>query len=120
MNNYVVIGLGSMGKRRVRCLMDLGVSPSEIYGYDTREDRCAEAKAKYGIQILSDPEGIDFDTVKGVIVSLPPDKHAYGVSIAQKHHKPVFIEASVVLEDVIAIKEANPEDVFLAPSCTFA
>lgn len=119
MNNYVVIGLGSMGKRRVRCLRELGVLPDNIYGYDMREDRCNEAKNKYGINILNDLEDIDYETVKGVIVSLPPDRHAYGVSIAQKHHKPVFIEASVVLEDVIKIKESNPSDVFLAPSCTF-
>lgn len=119
MNNFVIIGLGSMGKRRIRCLIDLGVDASNIYGYDIRKDRCAEASEKYGINILSNPESINFETVKGVIVSLPPDKHAYGVGIAQKYHKPVFIEASVVLEDVIAIKEGNPDDVFLAPSCTF-
>lgn len=119
MNNFVVIGLGSMGKRRVRCLIDLGVKPENIFGFDTREDRCADAVETYHINVMKDVEDIDYNTVKAIIVSLPPDKHAYGVSVAQKHHKPVFIEASVILDDVIAIKEANPKDVFLAPSCTF-
>lgn len=119
MNNFVVIGLGSMGKRRVRCLIDLGIKPENIFGFDTREDRCVEAIEKYQINVMQDVEEINYDTVKAVIVSLPPDKHAYGVSVAQKHHKPVFIEASVILDDVVAIKEANPSDVFLAPSCTF-
>lgn len=42
--NFLVIGLGSMGKRRVRCLQALGVLNENIYGIDTREDRCIEAK----------------------------------------------------------------------------
>lgn len=119
MNNFVVIGLGSMGKRRVRCLNDLGIKRENIFGYDLREDRCEEAANKYGINIIQNLEDFNYDTVKAIIVSLPPDKHAFGVSIAQKHHKPVFIEASVIFDDVISIKKANPADVFLAPSCTF-
>lgn len=119
MNKYLVIGLGSMGKRRVRCLMELGIAPSDIYGYDNRVDRCEEAKKKYGIVTNLGLEEINFDEIKGIIVSLPPDKHEIGVAIAQRYHKPCFIEASVVIEDVLKIKNNNPEDVFLAPSCTF-
>ena len=55
MENLVVliIGLGSMGKRRIRCLKALGIN--SIWGYDTREDRKREAKEKYQIQIIDDP-----------------------------------------------------------------
>ena len=49
MNKYLVIGLGSMGKRRVRCLLALGISNADIMGMDIREDRCIESKKKYGI-----------------------------------------------------------------------
>ena len=35
---FLVIGLGSMGKRRVRCLMSLG--EKDIIGFDPRQDRC--------------------------------------------------------------------------------
>ena len=118
MSCYYVKGLGSMGKRRVRCLMALGVKPENIWGNDARQDRCDEAKEKYGINIVSDESELDFDKIDAVIVSLPPDKHKIGVDIAVKYHKPVFVEASVVLDEVISIKEES-NDIFVAPSCTF-
>jgi hypothetical protein len=118
MKKYLVIGLGSMGKRRVRCLKALGIKQDNIYGMDVREDRCRNAKEKYGIIIVDKEEEIDFDEVEGVIVSLPPDMHLMGVDIAVKHHKPVFVEASVILSDVKEIRERS-RDIFVAPSCTF-
>ena len=39
--NLLVIGLGSMGKRRIRCLQALEVK--NIVGFDTRDDRCRSA-----------------------------------------------------------------------------
>jgi predicted dehydrogenase len=53
-----------------------------------------------------------------VIVSLPPDKHFLGVKLAINNQKPVFIEASVVLEDVVNIQNYNKRNIFVAPSCT--
>lgn len=117
---FVVIGLGSMGKRRVRCLLSLGVKPENIWGMDTREDRRHEAAEKYGIHAAENESEVDFGPVRGVIVSLPPDKHALGVNIALRHQKPAFIEASVVLKDVRKIEADNKNKVFLAPSCTMA
>lgn len=118
MNKYLVIGLGSMGKRRVRCLLALGISNADIMGMDIREDRCIESKKKYGIHTYQSEEEIDFSEIRAVIVSLPPDKHFLGASIAFRHKKPVFVEASVMLEDVMKIKENNRQDIFFAPSCT--
>lgn len=119
MKKYLVIGLGSMGKRRVRCLLRLGVSNENIIGIDVREDRCIETKEKYGITIVENEKEIDFSEIDAVIVSLPPDKHFLGVEVAFRYHKPVFVEASVVLEDVLKIKENNEDNIFVAPSCTF-
>lgn len=119
MNKYLVIGLGSMGKRRIRCLLALGAEKTDIYGIDVREDRCAETAQKYGIHIVKDENEIDFSEIKALIVSLPPDKHFEGIKIAFKHRKPVFVEASVVLNDVWKIKEGNTDNIFVAPSCTF-
>lgn len=116
--SYYVIGLGSMGKRRVRCLIALGIKPEDIWGYDTREDRCEEAREKYSINIASGIEEVDFDKVNAVIVSLPPDKHNIGIDIAVKYNKPVFVEASVMLDETLEI-EKNSKSIFVAPSCTF-
>lgn len=119
MNKFLIIGLGSMGKRRVRCLNALGIESRDIIGIDTREDRCVEAQKKYGISIAKNEGEIDFSEVRAVIVSLPPDKHYEGVCIALKYNKPAFVEASVVLEDVKKIKESNKNNIFVAPSGTF-
>lgn len=118
MSGYYIKGLGSMGKRRVRCLMALGVKPEEIWGSDIRQDRCNEARDKYGINIVSDETGFDFEKIRAVIVSLPPDRHKIGVDIAVKYHKPVFVEASVVLDEVLEIQNCS-KNIFVAPSCTF-
>src|SRR3546814_6666101 len=44
---FLVIGLGSMGKRRVRNLRALGEQC--VAGFDPRVDRREEAESKYGI-----------------------------------------------------------------------
>lgn len=119
MKKYLIIGLGSMGKRRVRCLNALGIESKNIYGSDKREDRCIEAKNKYGINIIDNLEELNFSEIEAIIVSLPPDKHYEGVKIAFTNNRPVFIEASVILEDVQKIKENNINNVFVAPSGTF-
>ena len=117
MNKFLIIGLGSMGKRRVRCLKALGYS-DEIIGFDLRADRREEAETKYAIKTVADLAKVDFNEIKAVIVSLPPDKHALGAKVGIDHGKPVFIEASVVLEDVLSIQEYNKKNLFVVPSCT--
>jgi predicted dehydrogenase len=118
MNNFLVVGLGSMGKRRIRCLLALGFKKENILGFDLREDRRLDAGEKYSIKTIEDVKNIDFSQVKAVVVSLPPDKHAIGAKIAIDNNKPVFIEASVVLEDVKDIETYNNGKVYIAPSCT--
>lgn len=119
MKKYLIIGLGSMGKRRIRCLKRMGVSSDDIIGIDLREDRRNEAKEKYDVSVAESEAEVDFSEIKAVIVSLPPDRHSLGVEIALRNQKPVFVEASVVLEDVMKIKESNKQNIFVAPSCTF-
>ena len=118
MNKFLVVGLGSMGKRRIRCLLALGNDKKNIIGFDLREDRRKEVIEKYGIVTADSVDEIDFLQIKAVIVSLPPDKHAIGAKIAIDNNKPVFIEASVVLEDVQEIEKYNNGKVYIAPSCT--
>jgi len=118
MNKFLIVGLGSMGKRRIRCLTALGYG-KDIIGFDLRADRREESEKKYGVRTVSDVGKLDFSEIKAVIVSLPPDKHALGAKLGIDHNKPVFIEASVVLEDVQSIQEYNKnKKLFVVPSCT--
>jgi predicted dehydrogenase len=118
MNTFLVVGLGSMGKRRIRCLLALGCKQADILGFDLREDRRKDVQEKYQVKTVKDIKEIDFSQIKAVIVSLPPDKHAIGAKIAIDNNKPAFIEASVVLEDVQEINKYNNGKVYIAPSCT--
>ena len=43
----IVIGLGSMGKRRIRLMSEH--KDVELFGIDSQESRCNEVKEKFGI-----------------------------------------------------------------------
>jgi predicted dehydrogenase len=113
--NALVIGLGSMGKRRIRCLKALAIN--EIYGYDTRQDRLNEAVSKYGIIEVKSLSEI-YNKTDLLIISTPPDTHLDYIKQAIAFNKPCFVEAGVLLEEVKEAKELNASDVFIAPSCT--
>jgi NADP oxidoreductase coenzyme F420-dependent len=66
-----VIGLGSMGKRRIRCLQALGYS--KICGMDLRADRREEAEKLYGIKTVQTTNGLYF--ADAVFISTPPKTH---------------------------------------------
>lgn len=114
--NFLVIGLGSMGKRRIRCLQALDVV--YIVGYDPREDRRKDVKNNYNIDVVADLSGINLSQFDAFIISTPPDKHTPYVKLAIDNKKPVFVEASVILEEVQEIKKYNNGNIFVAPSCT--
>mgnify|MGYP001212757346 CR=1 FL=1 len=48
---FLVVGLGSMGKRRIRCLKKLNFK--NVYGFDLNKKRNLEAKTKYKIKTFS-------------------------------------------------------------------
>jgi len=114
---FLQIGLGSMGKRRIRNLIYLNYR--DIVGYDIREDRLKEAKELYGIDVVDDLEKVNIDEITHIIISTPPDRHAEYVLWGLKHNKHIFIEASVVddkYKEIIELSKAK--DVLVAPSST--
>jgi predicted dehydrogenase len=115
---FLVIGLGSMGKRRVRCLKALGYS--EIYGFDVRQDRRAEAEEKYEIRTYGDFNAA-LDEVKpsALIISVPPDLHHIYIMQAVDHRIHFFVEASVVDTDMDLIRaKLEGLNIVAAPSAT--
>lgn len=85
---FLIIGLGSMGRRRIRCLQALGYK--DIIGFDPREDRREEASRKHGIQTTAD---ITMDEEAIVFVCTPPKFHRYYSDIVAP--RKTFIEAGV-------------------------
>ena len=122
MNNgyYLVLGLGSMGKRRVRNL--LTNKRKNIIGIDEREDRRNETENLYGIKTLSSLDHLDIDVINqivGMLVCLPPHKHDIGFNFSLKNHIPCFVEASVLSEGLReTLQLAKEKNITICPSCT--
>lgn len=113
---FMIIGLGSMGKRRIRNLQALGYS--QITGFDLRADRREEAERLYGIATIADIDSISAHDA--VIVSTPPDWHTVYMRSAIEHGKPCFVELSLLIQDLPELDElAKKRGVLVAPSCTF-
>jgi predicted dehydrogenase len=114
---FLVVGLGSMGKRRVRCLKRLGFD--DITGFDPRADRRAEAAEKYGIATTGDWGAAKSQAFDAWIISTPPDTHA-GLGLqALACGAAFFTEANVdepETHELMARLEAT--GIVGAPSCT--
>lgn len=114
---FLQVGLGSMGKRRIRCLKALG--ENNIVGFDIREDRRKEVEKEYGVKAFSDFEkALEFMPDAGII-STPPDLHTkYALELAKKGIS-FFTEASVLNDDLKELSEVVKKNKILgAPSCT--
>ncbi|MEP1094961.1 MAG: Gfo/Idh/MocA family oxidoreductase [Cyclobacteriaceae bacterium] len=117
-DQFLVIGLGSMGKRRIRNLIALGFE--NVVGHDVRQDRCNEASAKYSIETFVDINlAFTSNEVKAFIISVPPDQHCGYMNLSIEKKIPAFIEASVVDTNFDELIELSiKSNVLLAPSCT--
>lgn len=115
----LVVGLGSMGKRRIRCLQALGVK--DITGFDKREDRIAEAVSKYNIAItrtLDEKTMAEYDCA---VISTPPDWHFLYMEMATKAKTHFFVEAGVMREGLLDLERmAKEAGIVAAPSTTLS
>lgn len=117
MINILVVGLGSMGKRRIRCLKELGCA--NIMGFDLREDRREEAKEKYMVEVVGNIDSAMIDKTDAIIISTPPNKHNEYIKLAIEKRKPALVELSVILDGLEELNNlAKKQRVLIAPSCT--
>lgn len=113
----LIVGLGSMGKRRIRNLKVLGVT--DICGFDLREDRRQEATEKYGIATFKTLDDALAGRPDAVIISLPPDLHVSYANKVLDHRIPFFTEASVVTDGLPELIDRLQDLKALGvPSCT--
>lgn len=114
---FLVIGLGSMGKRRIRNL--LALEQNDIVGFDTRDDRCKEAEKKYKITTFTDISYALKEKPDAMIISTPPDLHMKYAKIAIENKVHFFTEASVVTDEMEeVIHDLKESKVIGLPSCT--
>lgn len=116
---FLVVGLGSMGKRRVRNLKALG--HSDIAGFDLRQDRREEAATTYGITTYAAFEdALEKFAPQALIISVSPESHMHYAWQGLEYGISCFIEASVVEQDrILSLSNAvKNKPVVMAPSCT--
>jgi len=116
---FLVIGLGSMGKRRVRNLIALGYK-NHIAGFDPNNNRTEEAK-QYGIEVYTDFEkAVQIHNPDIFIISTPPNLHMKYAYFAAHNNISCFIEASVVdAEKILGLSNmVKDKKIVMAPSCT--
>jgi predicted dehydrogenase len=114
---FLIIGLGSMGKRRIRNLKAL--NENEIIGFDLNSDRCNEVVEKYQIKAYTNFSECLKEKPDALIISTPPDLHMKYALEAIKHNIHFFTEASVVQDEMsnVVSKLENSKIIGL-PSCT--
>jgi len=99
-----IVGLGSMGKRRVRNLRTLGVG--RIIGFDVRDDRRLETANLYGVEVVADLErGLSLKP-DVLIISTPPHRHLEFAHAAIAAGIPFFMEANCFLEGLAELNAA--------------
>ena len=113
----LVIGQGSMGRRRVRNLSHLG--GHEIIAFEPDLARREQARAESGIDVLETlEEGLSREPA-ALVISTPPNHHEQYALAAAQRGLHFFTEASVVpgrTDEVIAAVGDQP--IVAAPSCT--
>jgi predicted dehydrogenase len=93
---FLIIGLGSMGKRRIRNLRALNAG--EIIGFEIQDQRRAEVEKEYGIKTYASLDEGLAQKPDALIISTPPNLHMQYALEAARRGLNFFMEASVVLD----------------------
>lgn len=106
----IVIGLGSMGKRRLRLLSER--NDVELFGIDSQESRCEEVKEKFGITCFRTiTEAVEAEAIEAAVISTSPLSHAAIIKECLTHNLHVFTEINLVRdgyeENMALAKEKN-------------
>ncbi len=105
MKSVLIVGLGSIGRRHAKILIEKGIT--NITGVDLRDDRIEQAKKEIGISkfeknYVKALEGNNYDAV---FITLPTAYHTPVIIEAAKRKSNLFIEKPVAA-DLKNIREA--------------
>jgi predicted dehydrogenase len=113
----LVVGLGSMGRRRVRNLSYIG--GHEVAGVEPDGKRREKVAAEFQIETWpSFDEGLGWQP-DALVISTPPDQHTEYACAAARAGIHFFTEASVVRDGMEELVElVGDRSIVAAPSCT--
>lgn len=117
---FLQIGLGSMGKRRIRNLLFNGLNKEQIFGLDTSPERRQEALAKYGVKTYSDFNQCLTEINPDVfLISPPPESHRQYFLHAAKNKKHFFVEHTTTNNGYPELFSLLNGSFVAAPSCSW-
>lgn len=112
----IVIGLGSMGKRRIRLMSEH--KDVRLFGIDSQESRCIEVKEKFGITCYNSiDEACNDKNIDAAIISTSPLSHASIIKECLEHNLHVFTEINLVQDgynENIALAKEKGKVLFLS------
>lgn len=117
---FLQIGLGSMGKRRIRNLFFNKIPSDDILGFDINKRRCEETEKLFKIKTFD-----NFDrAVKEInpdvyIISTPPNLHAQYFLHAAKLKKHFFVEVTTTDDGYSKLETLLDGTFVAAPSCAY-
>ena len=92
--NVVVIGLGSMGKRRIRLIKKID-STINIFGVDSRKDRQDEVQKLYSIKACSSVDEVS-EHIDAAFICTSPLSHAKIINDCLNKKMHVFTEINLI------------------------
>ncbi len=117
--NVLVIGLGSMGKRRVRLIKQIDESVV-IYGVDSREDRRQEAAELYGVIPFESLDAALEQELDAALICTSPLSHNALIAKCLARGLHVFTEINLVADGYEEnMKTAEEKGLTLFLSSTF-
>lgn len=92
---FLILGAGSMGRRRIRCLKKQGVKAQDIRIFDHREDRRLESKTKHNVDsFTSFDDSMNWEP-DVLVVCLPSKLHMHYCLIAARSQKDFWCEIAL-------------------------
>lgn len=115
----IVVGLGSMGKRRIRLLSEN--KNITLFGIDSQECRCVEVKEKFGLKCYSSiAEAVNAEHPDAAVISTSPLSHSSIIHECLSHNLHVFTEINLVSDGYEEnMKLAKEKGLVLFLSSTF-
>lgn len=114
-----MIGLGSMGKRRIRLLFERkGI---DIYGIDSNQDRCQEVIDRFGLRCFpSVKEAVQTEAIEAALICTSPLSHASIIKECLGYNLHIFTEINLVSDGYEEnMKLAKEKGLVLFLSSTF-
>lgn len=114
---FLVVGLGSMGKRRIR-LLKSNYSNIELVGVDTKEDRKKEAEKLFNIKTYDNlDKAIEIEKPGAVLVCTSPIYHSEIILKCLDKNINIFTEINLLdknYDNIISLAESRNLKLFLS------